>query len=156
MSKTMISERKIIDYETGQIKEEEITTKWRSEEPNYIKLYLEDLSYLYRLPKSTSGLLYELLNYTAYGTNEIILNISVKKRIEKKIKMSINVINNNITKLVKNGIIKRVSTGIFILNPYLFGKGDWKNLKELRNQNIEMKINYNSETGERTIESKLF
>lgn len=151
---------KIIDThvkmdENGVIKSEEKTFRFRSEEPNYIKIYLEDISYLYSVPKGSSDLIYELFNYTTYGTNEIIINSFVKQKISKKINTTIPTINNNLTKLVQKGILNRPGSGVFILNPYLFGKGDWKSVKNMRDENIELKITYNKETGKREILGKI-
>lgn len=140
-----------IDYSTGEVKETTTVRQYRGEEPSYIKLYLKDISCLYALPSTTSDLMYELLKYVTYGTQEIVLNAVTKARIAEKTGMAKQTINNRLQDLQKKGIIARVGPGTFTLNPYLFGKGDWKTIRELRNKNLHLQITYDSETNERTI-----
>ena len=42
-----------------------------------------------------------------------------------------------------------------MLNPYLFGKGDWKSVRELRSKNIHLKIVYDKETNTRRIQGNI-
>ena len=39
-----------IDYTTGEVKETSSVRRYRGDEPNYIKLYLADISYMHGLP----------------------------------------------------------------------------------------------------------
>lgn len=151
----IVNETKEVDYATGEIKKKSLTTSFKSEEPNFIKIYLEDISYLYAIPKSAGSMVYELFSYMVYNQNRIILNSSIKKEISKKLNITLQSVQNNLYKLTKKGILKKEADGIYILNPFLFGKGDWKSIKELRNQNIEMKIIYNKETNKREIYTEL-
>lgn len=146
----IIDSHTVID-ENGVVKNTDRVYRFKSEEPNYIKLYLEDISYFYEIPKSSSDLVYELFNYVTYNTHEIIINMSIKKKIALILKTSVSTIDNNLTKLVKKGIISRVDKGVFILNPYLFGKGDWKSIKELRDRDLHLEIIYNKDTKQREI-----
>lgn len=143
------------DYETGEIKKTSVTNTFKGDEPNYIKIYLDDIAYLYNVPKAGSSLIFELFNYITYNTNELILNSSVKKKIATKIGITVPSLANLICSLVSKKILKRIDTGIYMLNPYLFGKGDWQTLKQLRNENIELVISYDCETNERTITTKI-
>lgn len=152
---TTISTEKITIDENGEVKNSEVIKKFKSQEPNYIKIYLQDISYFYEVPKGSTDLVYELFDYVTYNTHEMILNMSTKKRIAKKLETSVATVSNNLTKLVQKGIIKRVEKGIYTLNPYLFGKGDWKSVKELRTSNIELEVVYDKETGKRTLKGRL-
>ena len=144
-----------IDYTTGEIKSSTVVKRFKGEEPNYVKLYLEDISYLHRLPATAGALLHELLKYITYGTQEVVLNSVVKKRIAEATGMNIRTVDNRLQELVKSGIISRIDIGTFMLNPYLFGKGDWKTINELRNKNIHLSIVYDKETGLRSIRGNL-
>lgn len=124
-------------------------------EPPYIKLYTDSADYLHGLPTATSDVLQELLKYVTYGTQEIILNAVAKKRIVEATGLAMQTLNNKLQELLKAGIIDRVAVGTFVLNPYLFGKGDWKTINELRNQNIHLSIVYDKDTGERKIKGEL-
>ena len=140
-----------IDYTTGEVKETSSVRRYRGDEPNYIKLYLADISYMHGLPTTTSDVLNELLQYVTYGTQEIMLNSTAKKRIAEVAGMSSRTLDNRLQELAKSGIIHRVATGTYILNPYLFGKGDWKTISSLRNKNIHLQIIYDKNTGERKL-----
>lgn len=153
MSK-VIQSTEVVDYVTGEVKETTVVKQFRGDEPNYVKLYLKDISYLYDLPATAGNLLYELLNYVTYGTQMIVLNSTVKKMIAASTGIAMQTLNNRLQDLVNKGVLDRVDTGTFTLNPYLFGKGDWKTIRDLRNQNIHLEIEYDSVLNTRIIRGK--
>jgi hypothetical protein len=74
---------------------------------------------------------------------QIVLNASVKKRIAAELGIqNIRSINNALSDLVKGKILYRVDTGLYNLNPYFFGKGDWQDISRLR-----LEINYDDIKG---------
>lgn len=151
----IVSQTTNVNHETGEVRSTETHKKYRSEEPNYIKLYLKDLAYLHDLPQAASNLVHELLGYVTYNTQEIVLNSTVKKRIAGIMNVAMKTLNNNLQQLVKKGVLERVAPGTFRLNPYLFGKGDWKSIKALREQNIQLQIVYDKETNTRVIRGSI-
>jgi len=153
--KTIINETVEKDYKTGAIQKSSKTTKYTSNEPNFVKLYLEDISYLSNLHLSSADLLYYLLDYVKYNENMIYLNSYIKKNICKEMGISGSTLNNRLSLLNKKNVIIRKGQGSYLLNPFLFGKGDWKNIKEMRDANIELKITYNAKTNERTVTNTL-
>lgn len=146
-----IYQSQTVDHVTGEVTTTTTVRSYKGDEPNYIKLYLDDISYLYELPKAASELMMELLNYVTYGTQEIILNATTKKRISAKTGLATQTINNRLSDLAKKGVLDRTGTGVYTLNPYLFGKGDWKTIRELRATNLHLKIEYDAATGKRAI-----
>ena len=146
-----IEVKETINHETGEVISSSVVRRYRGDEPNYVKLYLEDISYLHNLPKRASPILLELLKYVTYGTQEIMLNAYSKKSIASSVGIAMKTLDNNLQEFVRSGVLDRVATGTFKLNPYLFGKGDWKTINDLRNRNIHLKIVYDSETNKRTI-----
>lgn len=138
------TEHTIID-KNGEVQSNTKSTVLKVEaEPSYIKIYLQDILYLNNLQSNQTGLLYELLSYLNYD-NEIVLNSTIKRRIAEKLETTIQVIDNNLSKLVKKDILKRVGRGVYIANPYLFGKGKWKDILEKRIEHISLKIEYSKE-----------
>lgn len=154
MMKKVIETTEVIDYSTGEVKSSTTVKRVRGDEPNYIKLYLGDIAYLHGLSVPTRDLLNELLKYVTYGTQEIMLNAIAKKRIVEATGMAMQTLNNKLQDLLRVGIIDRVAVGTFVLNPYLFGKGDWKTINELRDRNIHLEITYDKDTGERKIRGR--
>jgi len=129
---TFEEEREYINPTTGEIvRDLKISKKKRSDEPSYIKLYIKDLCKLNDIPKTGNDVLNELLALTDYK-NEIVLNGGVKDRILKSLKIKKGSLDNNISKLTKHQIIMRVARGIYTLNPNLFGRGKWEDIKKLR------------------------
>ncbi|MDY0194309.1 MAG: replication/maintenance protein RepL [Aliarcobacter butzleri] len=134
-----------INQETGEITERKNTKQYKAEvEPSYIKLYIEDIAYFYKLDIS-SDLMYALLKYVNYQ-QEIVINKAIKERIADEIGKSLSYINNNITKLVKNEVMIRVNMGVYQLNTYLFGKGNWKDIMKHR-KSLELSLFYSYKDG---------
>jgi len=130
MAKKITFERETVDRETGE------SLKTYSEsiiprEPDYVKLYLESITKLNDVQGWTDPVLYELLKLMNYR-NEIVLNAAVKKRMAVEINISTRTIDNALSMLVKKSIIFREDTGLYKGNPFLFGKGEWRDIRELR------------------------
>lgn len=129
MKKTTF-EQQTVDILTGEV----IKTYSESvvqKEPDYVKLYLESITKLNDVQGWTDPILHELLRLMNYG-NEIVLNAAVKKRMALGLKISTRTIDNALSMLVKKNIIFRVDTGLYKGNPFLFGKGEWRDIRELR------------------------
>ena len=124
--------REEIDHETGEVKTSmKLTSVKHDNEPNYIKLYISDLCKLKDIPKTGNEVLNELLTLTDYN-NEIILSLGVKKRIYQKLNIKKGTFDNNLSKLKAKNILKWIDTGIYQLNPNIFGKGKWQDIKKIR------------------------
>ena len=124
----------IMDYKTGEIKETNTTVNIKKrvpKEPDFIKLYLQDICKLKSIPSTGSKLLNELLKYTSYD-NVILIPSYVKQEIAKNLNTSVGTISNALTKLVKEEILKRKGGGAYVLNPFLFGKGEWTKIRKIR------------------------
>lgn len=128
----VLRETTIVNVETGEVKssvQESIVAK----EPDFVKLYLADLVMVNNIPKWVTGILWELLKRMAYG-NEIVLNSSIKKRIALELNIVPKTIDNALVTFVKKNILIRKDTGVYLANPYLFGKGDWNSIRKIRLQ----------------------
>lgn len=132
MAKITNSIQKQVINQDGVIlrSEEERTVNWGTE-PNYIKLYLDDILYLSDLPKGLNSTLYALLKRMSYG-NQLVINAALKRQIANEIGLSVSSINNAITKFVKGRLLERIDTGLYLVNPHLFGKGEWKDIAKIR------------------------
>ncbi|WP_144597648.1 MULTISPECIES: replication/maintenance protein RepL [Bacillus] len=132
-----ISKSKIIDVNTGEIQEEEeIIDAYVEKEPDYVKLYLKDIVALNDLPKGLDRVINVLLKSMSYD-NMIILNSFVKKQMTEELGYkTVQVLNNNINKLVKAEILFRKGTGTYQINALYFGRGHWHDIQEIRLQQI--------------------
>lgn len=148
MAKIQASSQTIVVNENGEMQEQFITRKlsWGSE-PNFVKLYLQDVLYLSDMPSKYSAILFELLKRSCYAGEQegmqVVVNNSLKRRIKDALGYkNISSVNNAITDFVKTKILYRADVGIYNFNPYLFGKGDWADIAKLR-----MEINYDDIKG---------
>lgn len=130
-----------------------IKTEFTDKEPAFVKVYLKNVLALSDIKGSYNSLLYALLKRATYAGNgenggmEVVLNSSIKKRIMEEIGVkNIGSIANGIAALVKGEILYRVDSGVFQLSPYIFGKGDWKEVSALR-----LTVEYREETNGKKI-----
>lgn len=134
-------------YEDGELTRERKTEKL-PKEPHFVKLYLKDLAHLRELPGWVCNVLYELLKKMDY-TNEIVLNSTVKNRMALELNIHPKTIDNALTKFVDKKILSRVGKGVFLANPFIFGRGVWAEVEEIR-----MTVSYRF-NGEKDIQSDI-
>lgn len=145
-----------VNHETGVVNEEEQRKVIKlPQEPPYVKMYIEDLAAVLNLPIGVRGLLYALVQRIDYD-GIITLGSTSKKRIAERLKIKIGTFDNYLTKLVKSGVLKRIGRGEFEVNPHLFARGDWAEVRRRRDnfgKTFKMTITY-SPSGKRKIEGK--
>ncbi|MBL3742601.1 replication/maintenance protein RepL, partial [Bacillus cereus] len=119
-----VTKNKIIDINTGEIQEEEeIINAYIDKEPDYVKIYLKDIVALNDLPKGLDRVINVLLKVMSYD-NMIILNSFIKKQMAQELGYkTVQVLNNNINKLVNAEILFRKGTGTYQVNARYFGRG---------------------------------
>jgi len=144
------------DVSSGEIIEIKRHTQTIIEkEPDYIKMYLADVTRLKELPKNTDKVLHLLLKSMSYK-NIIPAYAPIKRMICNELNIKMDTLNKAIDNLYKEGILIRIERGIYMADPHLFGKGEWKNIKNLR-LIVEYKEDGTREiSGERIEELKLF
>ncbi|MDP3119325.1 MAG: replication/maintenance protein RepL [Sulfuricurvum sp.] len=111
-----------------------------SEEP-YIKVYTRDIHKLYDLAPMHSKFLYEFFSMADWNTHELQISGGKKAELALKYNTTKATIDNVISKLTKKDIIIKKGTGLYILNPYLFGKGTWGSIRTVRST-----VDYDTET----------
>lgn len=137
-------EREVVD-ENGEFSHYESKRRYTIEQDDsYIKLYLNEVFRLDGLPASCSEVLFRILGYVTFANDEngkmtVFMNSSLKEDMLENMRKhpdstvkSISTIDNAITILSKKKILYRLSRAKYQLNPYIFGKGDWKDISELR------------------------
>lgn len=123
----------------GEIVENKTTTSAvMDKEPDYIKLYLADIMRLSDIPKSGNALLMSLLRKSNYQ-NEIVIVKSIREEICQELNLADVTFRKALDQFLGKGILTKKNKNVFIANPFLFGKGSWQNIK-----NIRLTVNYNS------------
>ena len=121
-------------------------------EPDYVKIYLDGLEITNDLTGGQSNILFLLAAQAAYD-GVVSLTKPRKQRIADMLEGSCRSIDNAITEFVKREILLRVGRAEYELNPHLFAKGSWKEIRERRLQ-FTTRITYSAERG-RTIETTI-
>ncbi len=134
----VIYDRIVINNDTGEIVEEE-TIRKRGAEPPFVKLYLDCLFSFKGLSKSLNPILLEFLKYMNYanisennGGQIIFSNAALKQQIAKDTGKTLKRVEQALTEFVKSGIFSRIATGTYQVNANLFGRGDWKDIQNIR------------------------
>ena len=123
----------------------EIYTAGYDKEPPYVKLYFDDLIMLHDLPKSCGDVLLALIKCSMGYDNTMIINMYVKRKIKDELGYkSVQSISNAITKFVQADLIRRLGTGAYMLNPNIFGRGSWADVKKVRAEWLNINISYSS------------
>lgn len=121
--------------ENGEVIQETIiqTNVCINSEPNFIKLYLNTILATNDLNMVLTPLLLEILNICTYANNTDgqIFHFTKyeKEKIAKKLNTTENYLKQQILKLQKAGIVKNIARGVYAVNPFYFGKGEWKDIK---------------------------
>ncbi len=134
-------------YEDGVLVKGQKTERL-PKEPHFVKLYLKDLAHLRELPGWVCNILYELLKKMDY-TNEIVLNSTIKNRMAVELNIHPKTIDNALVKFVDKKILTRVGKGVFLANPFIFGRGTWAEVEEIR-----MTVSYRP-NGEKDVQSDI-
>lgn len=157
--KTILREEQIINEETGEILRTKTNVQF-DREPDFVKIYLDCLGVFTNnngLDKSLNDMLLSVLKRMTYASDNqiVVLNAYIKNNICEETGKSIKRLNQAITIWVKEKILIRVGRGVYKINPFIFGRGDWRDISHLRatfdfkNGNVETikdyKVNHEHE-----------
>ncbi len=135
-TKRVIKEKTTVDNTTGEILSKETEFQF-SKEPNYIKLYFDCLGvYISNdgLTASLNDMFVEVLKRSTYAEDGQIVHLDAytKERICKATGKGMERLKQAIRTWTHNKILIRVARGVYQVNPYIIGKGDWRNVSKLR------------------------
>jgi predicted HTH transcriptional regulator len=135
------STKQTVDTKTGEVLSEETKKVVQlHKEPPYVKMYLDDLAAILNLSSGCKGLLYGLMRQMNYD-GIITITKSTRERLAAGIGVKEPAVRNQITTLCKKGIIRRIGTGEYEANPYLFAKGEWTDIRK-RREGFTLEIKY--------------
>jgi hypothetical protein len=139
MKKTVKILREHIDAHGEMSSTERIIEQVYPSEPNFIKFYVDRLEDLFKISNTAKNVLMSLLKLTNYD-NIVDLPNGKRKLIMETVDISYAQLDNGLRELIKNNVISKQATGVYIINPNYFGKGAWRNVYEVR---VETIINKN-------------
>lgn len=120
--------------ENGVLKDEKTENKIKtiSKEPPFVKLYLDDIIHFFNLPKGVTGeVLMFLAQHMSYN-NMICVIKPLKQIMAKQFNVGIDSINRTLQDLKKAGVIHSIDRSLYLIDPHLFAKGNWNEIKNLR------------------------
>ena len=129
-----------VDSVTGEILQKtSIKTSMIESEPSFVKLYIDDILKLKDVPKASNDVLNILVANMSYG-NVVVMIKPIKDLIAEETGLKLNTINKAISNLHEAGILIRKNRGVYLVDPNLFAKGKWSDIKKLR-----LTIDYNAD-----------
>ncbi len=121
-----------IDYNTGDIVKQNITQSIPvGAEPNYYKVYLQDLANLQGLNPTERQVL-EVLSSNMSFDNIIVVIKPIKEKLSQITGKSYETIRSSIQGLVNKNILIREERACYRVNPKYIAKGKWQDIKALR------------------------
>lgn len=126
----------ITDNNTGELLSSTSTSIGYEQEPDYVKLYLKDISMIHDLSGSNNAVMHALLGKMNYD-GEVVLVSKMKEEICARISIAKTTFEHSIGTLVKKGVLIKKGNNFYLFNPYLFARGKWNSIKQIR-----MTINY--------------
>jgi len=121
------------------------------QEPDYIKLYVDDIGYLMGLQAGHRDVLLYVAASVGYD-GFLTLTLARKSRIAATVGLSVKTVNNAIFEFVKQGILRREGRSEYELNPAMFAKGEWAKIRE-RREAFSLRVSY-SQLGRRIISTE--
>lgn len=131
---SMVERNKIIDNNGEVIETTESVTFNYGKEPDYIKLYIDDIMCIAEISGWISKILYKLIKSVSYADKGqyVIINAGYKRIIADELDIKPQTVTNAINELSKKKILIKKENGVFLLNPQFFGKGEWKDISKIR------------------------
>lgn len=127
-----ISER-IVTNEHGEVLRDERERVLRlPQEPEYVKLYLQDLATVLDVPVGPQALLISLVRKIDWE-GLISLSPSSRERLAMQLGIKMHTLANYLTVLCERGILRRVGRGEYEMDPHIMAKGDWSSINKRRN-----------------------
>jgi hypothetical protein len=102
-----------------------------SKSQQFMKVFSRDIAVLNDVSSGAYKLLFGLFRYVDRD-NSIIVNIDRKEKLHDLIGIKPTSQAMYLTELVKKKILNRKRAGVYVLNPHIFGRLDWNNIKQLR------------------------
>lgn len=122
----------IIDSETGEILQQDRKESLAvGKEPNYYKVYINDLANLQGL-NPTEKMVLEILSANMTFDNLIVLIKPIKEKLVKLTGKSYDGIKRAIQELTKKKVLLKEERACYRVNPKYIAKGKWEDIKALR------------------------
>jgi len=142
----------IVNKETGEVSTREETNVVKiPAEPPYVKLYLEDLSYITGIGSSLGKTLHVLLRKLDYE-GCITLSPRFRKICCAELGVKNCTFRNRLVLLCRHEMLIHQGVNEYLVNPDYFARGEWRTIIKQR-ENFKMVVTY-SPSGKRITTSR--
>lgn len=124
-----------VDDLTGELKgQSTVYVSPPKSEPNYVKVYLDSLPSLIRMPMYCWPILWWMIRMLPYANTEQVFEFGAPMRRKAAVDLGVSVsrIDHAVSDFLKCGILFRVDRGLYRFNPHFFARGEWKDIQKLR------------------------
>lgn len=138
-----------VNHETGEIKisnERKVIKK--NSTPEFVMLFTQTAPMLAAadLTKTQAQTLFAIISKFVGRNNLLTLNTATKEYISAEHDIKFNTVDQNVRALIKKDIILKERVGQrgvqYYLNPYIFGKGNWADIEQLR-YTVDVQYDFN-------------
>lgn len=135
---TTATVERTVDSFSGEVLSQTVTTREKSDEPDYVKLYIAAWASFKDLKGVNSAFVAKLLPFMAYANQKqvLALNSAIKRMIAADLgwseKTALKRFSTELKLLEKAGVLVHVGRDMWCVNPELVGKGSWHDIKALR------------------------
>jgi hypothetical protein len=150
--KTMVNQviTQKIDHSTGEIVESEKEDIVKvPQTPDFVMTFTQDIGFIANISSAASKLLFGIL-VKIDRANEIVLVKETKEIIAEMVGLKTSTVSKLVTELYQAKVLLKKNSnsrsGVYVLNPYFFGKGRWVNINKLR-----MLVEYDFKNSKKTV-----
>lgn len=132
------SERTVVTDQDGEVLSDRTRTVMREtkfeQEPDYVKLYIKTISVFKDVREIAGKVFYELVKLMSYAEYEqlVYLNPALRKHIWQNLGISQSSFDKAMRQLRDVGLISRISSNTYAVNPNFVGRGKWKDIRRLQ------------------------
>lgn len=129
---------RIRDNITGEVTDKDINKRVIKvpRTPDFLMLFTKHITYLEQLGKTDNSVLFVILSHYVGQKNLVFLSPQVRKKISAELELDISSVNKAIKNLLIKEVIVTDTDSFMYLNPFLFGKGNFDEIKKLRQELI--------------------
>ena len=126
-----------VDRETGEVTNSQNRKLVKLKRtPDFIMLFIENVAFMEKLAKNEKAVLSQILQHYVGVKNVVFLSADTKKDMGKELDVGMSYIHKAIKHLTEKQILVKglIKENQMYLNPHLFGKGNWENISQMRQE----------------------
>lgn len=124
-----------VDDLTGEVTSQySVYSSVKDGEQQYAKVYIGAEEDVFSRSRLESAILKYFLIHTSPSGDvyEVAVNAHVKRTLAERMECSTSNVDYAIRRLLSANLIGRISSGTYMLNPHVMGRGSWETIQRLR------------------------